>query len=65
MLCDEEGQIAAYKITVEARLVDMKREPLLEIDAVANASAGRRRKIAMERHPPLEHLLLVAPSAKT
>ncbi len=51
---DEEGD------AVEAGFVDVKREPVAQIDAVANAATGGRGQIAMQRHHPLQDLILMA-----
>jgi hypothetical protein len=63
MLCDEESQIASYEVAVEACLIDLERKALPEIDPVTDATTRRRGKIAMQRHHPLQDLLLMPAAA--
>ena len=60
MFSDEEGDVAADQVAVEARFVDVKRKPVAQIDAVANAAPRRGGQIAMQRHHPLQDLILMA-----
>lgn len=59
MLGNEKSEIAADEVAVEAGLVDLKREAFAKVEAMANATACRRRQVAVQDHHPLKDLILM------